>query len=408
MTLKIKNFQAIAEADLDIVEGGLNVIVGPSDSGKSSVFRSLESLALNAQVDRRHGSKETLISWKGVDRVRGAKINEYRVDDLVFKAMRTDVPRQVQERLQLGEINFRPQHTPYFLLAESSGAVARSMNELADLGMIDHVTATLKSQTKSANSALGAQKKESLAKTQRVQALNWVMEANDELMFIEFHVQRALEQTEILGKIVPILDAVKSCDARLETIPKPCTKRLEELQTVLGDATEDRLVKILADLDEANLKLASISVPDPKTPHQLREKIFRLSHAEFKLGTALDELIPYLEVLAKCPPIEEHLLLLHGIAIPEEPTVLSDLVGAIQALPRPLVLPDWKLDLAAIYKAYDEAALYQAKGDELEGIVENTQNLSARYVGMDFEYTLAIRNFNEAMGDQCPLCGEPR
>ena len=48
--LRIKNFQIIKRADMTF-KPGLNVIVGPTNNGKSAIFRAIEAAIFNKSTD---------------------------------------------------------------------------------------------------------------------------------------------------------------------------------------------------------------------------------------------------------------------------------------------------------------------------------------------------------------------
>lgn len=130
---------------------GINVIAGQSDAGKSSIVRALLWLATNrprggGDVYRHHRVKPTAEVSVGVVleddtsivRFKQGQKNGYVVDavgDLL--AVRDNVPEQVQALLNMGEHSIQAQHQPYFLLADSPADVARKLNEVCGLDIID-------------------------------------------------------------------------------------------------------------------------------------------------------------------------------------------------------------------------------------------------------------------------------
>lgn len=146
--IHLKNFQGHGDTMIEL-SSGVNVITGQSDVGKSSVVRALRWLILNrpsggGDLFRRHGSgeKSTVSVEIGLDdevsilRFRGAK-NGYTVGDKTLVAIRTDVPTEVSDLLNFGPQNLQTQHQPYFLLMDSPGDVARKLNEVCGLDVID-------------------------------------------------------------------------------------------------------------------------------------------------------------------------------------------------------------------------------------------------------------------------------
>jgi len=142
-SIKIQNFQSHTNTQLDL-DPGVNAIVGPSDCGKSAVFR-----ALNWLINNRPGGNE-FHSWAGGDpsisitlddatitRSRRANENIYTLNDAEFKAFGTTVPEPIQNALNISDINFQFQLDDPFLFGESPGNIARKLNEVVDLAIID-------------------------------------------------------------------------------------------------------------------------------------------------------------------------------------------------------------------------------------------------------------------------------
>jgi len=141
-SIKIQNFQSHINTHLEL-DPGVNAIVGPSDCGKSVVFR-----ALNWLINNRPGGQE-FHSWVGGDpsvtldlddatitRSRRGNENIYKLDDQEFKAFATTVPEPIQDALNISDINFQFQLDDPFMFGESPGNIARKLNEVVDLAVI--------------------------------------------------------------------------------------------------------------------------------------------------------------------------------------------------------------------------------------------------------------------------------
>jgi len=140
--LIVKNFQSHKKTILKFVPG-LNVIVGSSDSGKSSLFRAMRWLAFNrpqGSAFQSHWGGDTEVKVRleegYITRHKG-KENKYIVNDEILKAVRSDVPTEVSKMLDMPAINWQDQFDAHFLLSRSPGEVARTLNELVDLDEID-------------------------------------------------------------------------------------------------------------------------------------------------------------------------------------------------------------------------------------------------------------------------------
>jgi DNA repair exonuclease SbcCD ATPase subunit len=128
---------------------GLNVIVGSSDRGKSAILRSLLWLFKNkfgGESVRNWGlKKEDLIfvsaAVDGHTIIKNRKNgkNWYVIDGTKFEALKTDVPQELLNIINLSEFNIQTQHGSYCLIDDSPGEVTRKINELAQLDVIDRL-----------------------------------------------------------------------------------------------------------------------------------------------------------------------------------------------------------------------------------------------------------------------------
>lgn len=142
-SIALENFQNHKYSELSFVSG-VNVIVGPSDSGKTAIFRALAWLSTNRPSGETFRSNwggdtsvEVCASGHEVIRRRTKTLNEYEVDGKVEKAIGTSVPQSVSDILQLDPSNWQHQHAGPFLLDNTPGDVARQLNVAASLDKID-------------------------------------------------------------------------------------------------------------------------------------------------------------------------------------------------------------------------------------------------------------------------------
>jgi len=148
-SLHIKDFQKHKDLELSFKKG-LNVIVGHTDAGKSAIFRALNFCLYNQHKGVNHvrlGQKFSdvtcTIHGKKIRRVKGASKNFYEVDGLELKAFGAGLPEEVSQATKMDDINIQGQHDNIFLLADSPGAVARYLNKLINIDIIDRTMSSL-------------------------------------------------------------------------------------------------------------------------------------------------------------------------------------------------------------------------------------------------------------------------
>ena len=158
----LRNFQSHKKTKLEF-DPGVNIITGPSDSGKSSVLRALKLIATNrpsgSDIRSVWGGK-TLVKVETDDAIitrSKDKAEEYtlRHDDgepIIFHAFGVNVPSEIADAVNMSDINFQFQLDGPFLLKETPGAVATHFNKVAGLDKIDMATANINSWVRSINS----------------------------------------------------------------------------------------------------------------------------------------------------------------------------------------------------------------------------------------------------------------
>lgn len=146
--LNIQNFQSHKKSVLKFDEG-VNVIIGNSDCGKTSIIRALKLI----QTNRPSGSAfqscwggETVVQIQtnsdtiSLSLDEKGKNREYDLNETTLKAFGTDVPEEIQQALNMNEINLQAQFDQPFLLTSTAGEVAAHFNRIAHIDQIDVAT----------------------------------------------------------------------------------------------------------------------------------------------------------------------------------------------------------------------------------------------------------------------------
>jgi len=141
-SLTLQNFQSHKQSSLEF-DPGVNVIIGPSDSGKTAIIRALRWLVWNrpsgdAFRSTWGGDTDVLILIENclLSRRKG-KTDQYFLEDTEFKAFGKEVPAEIIQALNLNEINLQQQLDSPFLLTSTPGEVAKHFNKIAHLDQID-------------------------------------------------------------------------------------------------------------------------------------------------------------------------------------------------------------------------------------------------------------------------------
>jgi len=245
--LEVTNFQP--HASLRIKFGPLvNCIKGPNGRGKSSLIRAIRWVVFNRPLG------DSVIKWgeeksrviirtesTKVSRSRGNKLNCYRINGgRPFDAIGTSVPAAVTDSLRFDEINFQKQIDPPFWLTLSPSEVAKELNRIVDLEIIDKAAAAAASKLRAVQAEIKVFTgiaEESLIKTKQ---LSWVKSAAVQLD----KVKRLLLETENtkarykeLSTCVENLRKAQSSIKKIPDISKidVLVKSLKEVKTLQRD-----------------------------------------------------------------------------------------------------------------------------------------------------------------------------
>ncbi|MFA5397667.1 MAG: YcjX family protein [Methanogenium sp.] len=244
--LSIENFQSHKETDIDLSEG-VNAITGQSDSGKSAVIRSLVWLLTNRPSGESFknwasGKKDRVAVELMTDKDTVAIVREdgetsYILNDDTFRVIKTDVPSEVSAALNIAEYNIQTQHQRYFLLQDTPGEVARKLNDLVDLNIIDSSFKHLSSKIRNANANIIRMKEE------RKNLETWL---------------EKFEHLDEVGKLIADIEEKMSETAEIEASLQSISKNVNTLAQIKKDKGE--IVSFLKAKKEVDRILSMVEV----------------------------------------------------------------------------------------------------------------------------------------------------
>jgi exonuclease SbcC len=246
-SLHIQNFQSHKNTKLNL-HSGVNVIIGESDTGKSAILRALSWLVRNKVDDKSFrsnwgGKTDVEIRFDDGNEVSRTQdkdncyylVNEETGVDEEYKAFRTDIPQDIVEVLNMDVLNMSYQFDPPFLLSDSSGEVAKTLNKIADLTDIDTSISNIRKM---------------------------VLSNNREITGVEFQLEELTKQKEALSflsdmeKDVDRFEELSDKNSALDFKIDWLTKILEDISK-----TKDEMKKIdsfLAVFDDTTLALVLV------------------------------------------------------------------------------------------------------------------------------------------------------
>jgi DNA repair ATPase RecN len=250
--MRLLNFQSHPDSILRF-HPGVNVIIGESDQGKTSIFRALYWLRNN-----RPSGDDFVSNWADRAEVeletdddppihvhrlrsRGGGVNQYYVQGgQPFEGFGLKVPPAVVQALNIEDINLQPQMAGPYLLGDSPSEVARYLNQLVDLDIIDrsvtNIRGILSGETRDLETA-----KATLKQTEEaLEGYKWLPEAEGRLTVLEGMEQelKALEQSSVLLETRII--STRQFEAELASLRPPAgiREKVEKLWTTYEEIQE--------------------------------------------------------------------------------------------------------------------------------------------------------------------------
>ncbi|RLF30288.1 MAG: hypothetical protein DRN14_00080 [Thermoplasmata archaeon] len=209
-SLTIENFQAHKELSIEFAPG-ITSIIGPSDTGKSSIIRALKWVVTNrpsGEAFIRDGAREAIVTVEVDDtsiiRVRG-KENLYEVGDVILEAFGNDVPPDVSQAFNMDTVNFQGQHDSPYWFSETAGEVSRQLNRIIDLGIIDTTLANLASASRKAKvemEVVGDRVRESKEERSRLRHVLEMDKDFEKVCAIETDYSEVLQRASVLRSVL--------------------------------------------------------------------------------------------------------------------------------------------------------------------------------------------------------------
>ncbi len=273
-TAEIEFFQGHKHTIIEF-SPGVNVIKGRSHAGKSSIMRAIRWNILNLPrgtnfVSHFKGKKDTTavgLQFIGdeytIRKRRGTSVNGYETSTGDLAAMRSDIPEEVSDITKMNEINIQTQGDPYFMLTQTPGKVAKQLNQLVGLDIIDRTLGRLNRLSNEAGAKANVLE-EALEKEQgELEDISFVDDLESRIVEIEDlwklynkKLARKVAMSEMIEKIQEIDSDLKEINEWL-TITKPYQELkslVEKYVSLLKSSTDFK--KLYADMHRAETSLS--------------------------------------------------------------------------------------------------------------------------------------------------------
>jgi len=251
--VRIVNFQSHADTTITLTSG-VNVIVGPSDQGKSAVIRALLWVIQNKPdglgfvshwnmtdkgVLKAPTSVELEFDGHKIVRYRDRVANRYLVDGKVLEAVGRDVPEEIERLIDIKDINIQRQLDSHFLLSDSAGEVARILNRTIRLDDIDKLLALVEQKRRATKNTIEQVAEELQLIQVELGALAWIDAVVDILKEAQALEASIYKKTEIKSALYSTLQTylnakIEAQQINVEEIEKWVKKVIEEVQNMSG------------------------------------------------------------------------------------------------------------------------------------------------------------------------------
>lgn len=260
-TLKIKNIQSHVNTIVKF-SPGFNVITGFTDAGKSVIARAItwlyknqpSAVTLKNWYSKKNDNMEASLVVENkkkdvcITKTREGDTSSYSVDNQNFDVVNRDVPTEVSDALNISDLNVLTQHDAYSLLKMSPGKLAKALNDLAGLSILD-------SAFKKLNSDVNALKDRKLIVSQSIVSLNNNIKELDYVKTANESITRA---EELEGTITASNNKIQKIGSILQ-ICASCERKKEETESLLKAESEiDFIQGILETNKKSEIKIRQL------------------------------------------------------------------------------------------------------------------------------------------------------
>lgn len=258
-SLQIQNFQSWKSINLKF-DLGVNVIVGPSDSGKSAILRALLWAITNRPSGEAFKScwggetfvdleleKQTISREKGKENLYIISSSDLK-KPVEFKAFGQDVPEEISNALNISDINIQRQMDAPFLLSSTPGEVGRILNQAVRLDIIDKAQKNIASMLRQEKTLLLNAQSTINSKKEELEKYKWLPVAEGCIAKLESLSAQISQTTSLTIDLSHVINDINTL-----------ALSLQENSVVLVYSSEiDNLIDLDKDIEKQNDLLNAI------------------------------------------------------------------------------------------------------------------------------------------------------
>ena len=230
----LEDFQSHSYSEFSL-DRNLNVIIGVSNSGKTSLARALSLVLFNIWDKSwvRHGAKycRVIIQTDAsveVVREKGEKVNKYilRLPDKsekIYESFGTDVPEEIQQVLRIHEVqvdttdslnlNLASQLDSLFLLTGTGSFRAKVFGKLSGATYLDHAIRELNKDKRQITAEKATKEEELVVLQAQLEKLSKIQDFGPRIAELEQKMTSLAQREDRLQRISELFKRVKVCKA---------------------------------------------------------------------------------------------------------------------------------------------------------------------------------------------------
>ena len=372
---------------------GVNYIIGRSRQGKTAILRALVKVIQNRPIQgierwvHKHNPKniskaevtttdDHSVTWEGTIPQR------YIVDGEELSGFGQGVPQAVTDALRLGELNIAGQHDRPFLLFDTPGEVARTLNRVVRLDVIDRVLANHASIRRKNGQEIQVNESRIKELTEQQARFPDLEAGAAKLESLEAkHKEQEIKAWKITG-LGSVQRQLMEIRAGLESLRVP---------DGVGEGL-DQLQDTQSELEVKSIKFHGL--------RRLNSDITAYSHRLGMLKPGLAQGPMIINLLAKLTELGSKATRFTGIRTVQKS--LDLLMVRKEYLARGLKQDPW------ISEALTRQAHLQAKGRHLARLLDLNKQIDGAKLGVNRKLAIIIaaeKQIKAEFGDRCPLCG---
>jgi len=429
------------------LDKGFNVIGGESDQGKSIIMTTIRWVMKNEPIGWDPTPWESTGAQKGkesraefhyddgtiVARARSKTENYYQINNgkKLGSLKPGRVPDEVAAVLNIGDDNIQTQAETFFLLQQTSGQVAKKINEVVNLKSMDAALVEALRREKETKVDIKINKKSLEAKRESFTKLDMVEAADEKLRLIEAAEEELNKDKEKLSAVSEAADAAAEAEAvivrlgpvdimaaKVESFSitgkdlAAASRDLDELVKHIDNYVEAKdTLQSLEQVTGADTKLSEISL---KFSELVKDSI-----ALVKVSEAVDAAQDLQQTVTDLQQIDACALVMEGIQekfsevaraerkLQASAEVIAGVVEAKENIEKFSLLQNCDLDITDIYTRFMQVVEEIQTMGSVESVLESIKLINRELQVLDIEHKNASEKLAELRSqiEECPTCG---